>query len=243
MTNPVVPKRSGRPRYQVIVNVSQIMVTNYDQLAAELMAVFDGLQDGQKYWVGLAGAPGSGKSTVAAAIRRRMPQKLTVIPMDGYHYYRNQLDAMEDPREAHARRGAPFTFDAQRFVAELRQARRRGAGWFPSFDHAVGDPVENDIELQPGKQVVLVEGNYLLLEDSPWNALKADVFDATWFLDVALNECRRRVGERHVEMGLTRQEAQQRVSSNDGPNAALVTEVSPSNASRLIRIESGRNAT
>ena len=105
----------------------------------------------------------------------------------------------------------------------------------------MGDPVENDIELRPGKQIVIVEGNYLLLDDPPWTSLKNDVFDVTWFLDVSLDECRRRVEDRHVETGLTREEAQHRVSSNDGPNAELVRDASARNASQIITIESPIN--
>jgi pantothenate kinase len=212
--------------------------TNYDQLASQLSAAFDRLDGDQKHWIGLAGSPGSGKSTVAEAIRRRMPEMITVISMDGYHYYRRQLNAMEDPEEAYARRGAPFTFDAERLVDELRVARQKGTGAFPSFDHRIGDPVERDIELRPGKQVVIVEGNYLLLDESPWASLKNEVFDATWFLDVEVAECRRRVEERHVGTGLTKGEARHRVSSNDGPNAELVRAVSLKNASLIVRINS-----
>ncbi|MDC0936669.1 AAA family ATPase [Pirellulales bacterium] len=217
--------------------------TTYDQLVSKLSSAFDRLNGDEKHWIGLVGAPGSGKSTVAEAIRRRMPKKITVIPMDGYHYYRTQLDAMDDPKEAHARRGAPFTFDAERLVDELRNARRKGSGSFPNFDHNVGDPVENDIELRHGKQIVIVEGNYLLLDDPPWISLKNDVFDMTWFLDVAIDECRRRVEDRHVATGLTREEARYRVSTNDGPNAEQVRDASVRNASQIIRIAPGDSPT
>jgi pantothenate kinase len=215
--------------------------TTYDQLASQVSAAFDRLDGDEKHWIGLAGSPGSGKSTVADAMRRRMPEIVTVVSMDGYHYYRRQLRAMEDPEQAHARRGAPFTFDAERLVAELRLARQKGTGAFPSFDHNIGDPVENDIELGPGKQVVIVEGNYLLLNDSPWASLKSDVFDETWFLDVELADCRRRVEERHVETGLTREEARHRVSTNDGPNAELVRDASMKNAGQIVRFDSTVN--
>ena len=218
-----------------------MVATDYDQLVSQLLTVFDRLQGNEKHWIGLAGAPGSGKSTITEALRRRMPGKITVISMDGYHHYREQLDAIDDPREACARRGAPFTFDAERFISELRDARQRGPGSFPSFDHTVGDPVENDIELRPGKQIVIVGGLYLLLDDPPCASLKHDVFDVTWFLEVSLNECRRRVEDRHVSTGLTREEAQHRVSSNDGPSAELVRETSARNAGQIVSIEAPIN--
>ena len=69
------------------------------------------------------------------------------------------------------------------------------------------DPSMREPSMRPGKQIVIVEGLYLLLDDPPWSSLKQEVFDVTWFLDVSLNECRRRVEERHVDTGLTREEA------------------------------------
>jgi pantothenate kinase len=58
--------------------------------------------------------------------------------MDGYHYYRSELDAMDDPAELHRRRGAHWTFNADRFIREMKEARAAGAGAFPSFDHHEG---------------------------------------------------------------------------------------------------------
>ncbi|NRA38378.1 MAG: AAA family ATPase [Planctomycetes bacterium] len=202
------------------------------------MSAYERLGSEQQYWIAVAGAPGSGKSTLVAEIKRHLTDKVTVIPMDGYHYYRHQLDAMDDPQEAHARRGAPFTFDVQRFVDDLCAARQTGSGVFPAFDHGVGDPQEHAIELQYGKQIVIVEGNYLLLDDSPWSLLKQEVFDRSWFLDVDLDECRRRLVNRHVETGLSRVAAQDRVANNDGPNAELVRDVSIKNANKIIQLES-----
>ena len=65
--------------------------------------------------------------------------------MDGFHLYRSQLDAMSDPAEAHARRGAPWTFDAAAFVDCVRWVRGGGDVLVPSFDHGVGDPVPDSI--------------------------------------------------------------------------------------------------
>jgi len=208
----------------------------YDALAAELRQRADQLHGDTQLWIGLAGAPGSGKSTLAAALKARLGKLLVVIPLDGYHYYRSELDAMENPLEAHARRGAPFTFNSRRFLNDLINARDEGEGRFPSFDHRVGDPVEAQIKLSRAQPIVLVEGNYLLLDTEPWCQLRKKVLDETWFLDVPVPECNQRVRERHVKVGMTEAQAQLRIATNDGINAELIARVSPANADRMIRI-------
>ena len=208
----------------------------YDDLAAELRQRAAQLTGDAQFWIGLAGGPGSGKSTLAEALKARLGELLTIIPLDGYHYYRSELDGMEDPEQAHARRGAPFTFNAKKFVDDLIKARNAGEGVFPSFDHGVGDPVEADIQLLKGPQIVLVEGNYLLLDTKPWIHLRARVFDETWFLDVSVSESNRRVYERHIKTGKTEKHAQLRVATNDSINAELIAKVSPGNADRIIQI-------
>jgi pantothenate kinase len=209
----------------------------YDELADELNGRAAQLGGHAQHWIGLAGAPGSGKSTLAAALRERLGERLTLIPMDGYHYYRQELDAMSDPKNAHARRGAPFTFNAPRLVAELLEARESGTGSFPDFDHGVGDPVE-DVTVLTNEipRIVMVEGNYLLLDDEPWCRLREQVFDETWFLDVPVAECMRRIYQRHLTTGQTAEGAQRRVATNDSINADLVIAASVSNADRVLRI-------
>lgn len=208
----------------------------YEDLAVELRQKATQLTGNLQFWIGLAGGPGSGKSTLAEALKARLGELLTIIPLDGYHYYRRELNAMEDPEEAHTRRGAPFTFNSTRFVEDLIKARGSGEGVFPSFDHAAGDPVEASIHLHNGPQIVLVEGNYLLLDTEPWCQLRKRVFDETWFLDVTVPECNRRVGKRHVKTGLTEEQAKLRVATNDSINAELITKISHGNADRIIHI-------
>ena len=92
--------------------------------------------------------------------------------MDGYHYYRHELDKMADPVHAHARRGAEFTFDSQKFVKDVKAGFHKGQGSFPDFDHAKKDPEEGKIVYDSSKQkVVLVEGLYVLLDKDPWSEL------------------------------------------------------------------------
>uniref|UniRef100_A0A0V0IPD8 Putative ovule protein n=1 Tax=Solanum chacoense TaxID=4108 RepID=A0A0V0IPD8_SOLCH len=136
----------------------------YDALAEHLVSTAAAASSPYfKHIVGLAGPPGAGKSTVASEVAKRVnkiwpqkspsfdsqvepPEVAIVLPMDGFHLYRHQLDAMEDPEEAHARRGAPWTFDPNLLLECLKTLKdQEGSVYCPSFDHGVGDPIEDDI--------------------------------------------------------------------------------------------------
>ncbi|CAN0240657.1 unnamed protein product [Ectocarpus sp. 12 AP-2014] len=187
-------------------------------------------QQQQQLWVAVAGAPGSGKTTLATEVCRRVQSEeisAICLPMDGYHLYRRELDLLPDPREAHRRRGAHWTFDGRRFLSELGYARRSGRGSFPGFDHARGDPVENQWDVQPSHSVVIVEGNYLLLEGvDPWDQV-GGLFDVTWAIRCPPEVCGERLRRRHMSTGLGEEEARARVEGNDLPNARLVSEKCP----------------
>ncbi|XP_039840131.1 putative uridine kinase C227.14 isoform X2 [Panicum virgatum] len=188
----------------------------YDALAEHLLSVLKNIEHlDSKYIVGLAGPPGAGKSTVASEVVRRVnmlwSQKhakgsgallpteeiAAMLPMDGFHLYRAQLDAMEDPKEAHARRGAPWTFNPSLFLKCLQTLRTEGSVYAPSFDHGAGDPVENDIFVKPQHKIVIVEGNYLLLEEDVWRDIR-DLFDEKWFIDIDIDVSMQRVLKRHI---------------------------------------------
>lgn len=95
----------------------------------------------------------------------------------------------------------------------------------------------NAIRLSKKSKIVLVEGNYLLLNDADWCQLPENVFNETWFLSVPIPECNSRVLNRHMANGLSEQQAQQRVDQNDRLNAQLITEQSSRYADRLIHID------
>ncbi|XP_010522764.1 PREDICTED: putative uridine kinase C227.14 isoform X2 [Tarenaya hassleriana] len=203
-----------------------------------------------KRLVGLAGPPGAGKSTLANEVVSRVnklwPQKACsfdsevtppdvaiVLPMDGFHLYRSQLDAMEDPKEAHSRRGAPWTFDPAQLLNRLKKLRNEGSVYVPSFDHGVGDPVEDDIFISLQHKVVIVEGNYVLLEDGIWMDI-SEMFDEKWFIDVDLDTAMQRVERRHISTGKPPDVAKWRIEYNDRPNAELIMK-SKTNADVMIR--------
>ena len=175
------------------------------------------------------GAPGSGKSTLAelvASSLRSRGVRSTALGMDGYHLTRAQLDASEDPAAMHQRRGAHWTFDARGFVdaaRRLKPAAGRELRW-PGFDHGVGDPEPDKLCVEADCEVVIVEGNYLLLDEPVWAELGEDVFIERWFVRVDVDEAMRRVCARHIETGKSAVVAAARTGAggSDRLNAELI---------------------
>lgn len=93
---------------------------------------------------------------------------------------------MPDPQNAHARRGAEFTFDGDAFlrlVQKVQQPLPAENIYAPSFDHAIKDPVADDICIVKSDRIVVFEGNYLSLDKMPWSEA-AWLMDELWFVEV-----------------------------------------------------------
>lgn len=189
-----------------------------------------GLEKNHRTVVAIAGVPGSGKTTIAALIADELNKRgvsTVVIPQDGFHLYRHELQALPNAEEAVARRGAPFTFNSKRLVELVRRLRdpetAKTTITAPSFDHRLKDPVEDDIVVLPSVKVVLLEGNYVGLKEHPWAAISGLV-DELWLVKAAPDLVRRRIVARHVKTGVTEDEesAVRRFETNDWPNAEYI---------------------
>jgi pantothenate kinase len=204
------------------------MAETYNCLAARVAAAANA-RGGEPLWVAIAGGPGAGKSTLAAAVAARCARDYgvpaMVLPMDGFHYSRAELCALDPPAAAAflPRRGAPHTFDAAGLLRALTAAKVSRAATLPTYSRELSDPVPGGAELLPAHKVVLVEGNYLLLgllASGPHRAQAAGglsaeevaiearrwlpllpLFDETWFVAPAAGvpEQRRRLVGRHLE--------------------------------------------
>ena len=150
--------------------------------------------------------------------------------MDGYHLSRAQLDAMPDPKNAHARRGASFTFDGESFFDLVKKLREPICPetqplYAPSFDHSIKDPVDDDIAIATSVRIVVFEGNYCSLDKEPWKQA-AELMDERWFVDVDFTVARNRLIHRHVKAGIAanEEEAGKRADENDLVNGQEIVD-------------------
>ncbi len=187
-----------------------------DGLAARIKA---GAAGKLRYVVAIAGPPGAGKSTVAEALARRLGQGARVVPMDGFHLDDRILNA----RGLRKRKGAPETFDVQGFLHLLGRLRTDEEVAIPIFDRSLELSRAAADMVTAQDRILLVEGNYLLLRDPPWNEA-AVFFDLTVFVDVPLAELEARLMRRWAQYGKTPDEARAWIDGNDLPNIRTVIE-------------------
>ncbi|MEU3607796.1 nucleoside/nucleotide kinase family protein [Streptomyces sp. NPDC035033] len=170
--------------------------------------------------LGIAGAPGAGKSTLAARLVERLDGLAVLVPMDGFH-----LAGAELARLGRAdRKGAPDTFDAAGYAALLARLRAPEPGtvvYAPAFDRALEEPVAGSVPVPPRTPLVVTEGNYLLLDAGPWAAVRP-LLDEVWYVDLPDAVRVSRLVDRHVRFGRTRAEAEAWVARSDEANARLV---------------------
>jgi len=183
--------------------------------------------------VGVAGPPGSGKSTYAEAELARMAAAGTsavVVPMDGFHL--PQVELVRLGRRD--RMGAPDTFDVDGFVATLEALRAASAPVSaPGFDRHIEEPIPDAIEVAAGIHVVIVEGNYLLHDRDGWERVRP-LLDTVIYLAPDGAVRRERLIARHIAFGKTPAEAEEWVARSDDPNAALIASTAH-RADRIVR--------
>lgn len=189
--------------------------------------------------VGLVGLPGSGKSTLAEKLvglvnDRTSSQTAVALSMDGFHLTKAVLAQCADPAQALIRRGSPWTFDPAALAASLNKIRTspHTLNTWPSFDHGMGDPVADAIEIAPVTSLIIVEGLYLLHREHGWNL--DGLLDECWYLDTGMDVAMERLAKRHMAAwGFNREQALERLATNDRLNANIVLQ-SRERADKLV---------
>jgi len=205
--------------------------------------------------------PGSGKTSFAVRLvqeinallstQSKSQTRAVLIGQDGWHLTRAQLDAMDDPKLAHDRRGIHWTFDAPAYVDFVARLRFLGTltdiepdhGHHhhhhhhpssdpmatarlraPSFDHALKDPTLDAVVIEPSHRIVVIEGLYTMLDVDPWHQAAAQM-DERWWIQIDPARAKSRVVERHVQTGVAKDmdEAMWRAETNDEDNGKFIS--------------------
>lgn len=186
------------------------------------------------------------------AVQQQQREFAVCVSMDGFHHPRSRLDILPNREEAYIRRGAPWTFDVDgivEFVGRLRRwadetslppARcpdeKQGVTCIsnekglpkdhfsaPTFSHSLKDPVPDSLLIPPSATIIILEGNYLLLDQPQWRDI-GPLMDFRIFIRVDLEIMRERVARRHVRAGIESdiEMGFRRVDTNDAINARMV---------------------
>ncbi|GAB3046766.1 nucleoside/nucleotide kinase family protein [Intrasporangium mesophilum] len=191
--------------------------------------------DGRRVVLGVAGAPGAGKTTfvealIAQVARTRGADWVAHLPMDGFHLADVQLRGLG----ALSRKGAPDTFDVAGYAHLLERVRSHPDEviYVPGFERTLEQPLAASLVIAPSAKLVVTEGNYLLLDQEPWIRARAQLHQV-WYV-AADDEVRvSRLIDRHVQFGKSRDDATEWVMGSDETNAALVVG-SADRADRLV---------
>ena len=200
--------------------------------AGALLAEARALAAGGRALLGITGPPGAGKSTLAAWLAAQV-EAAALLPMDGFHLANVELERLGRAD----RKGAPDTFDADGFVNALERCRRGGVDvYVPEFRRGlVNEPIAGALRVPVAARLVVVEGNYLLLDEEPWRAVAA-LLDACWYVDAPEPVRVDRLVTRQLEKGRTPAQARAWATGSDARNAVTVART----RERATRVVSGR---
>jgi len=192
-------------------------VIGFDEAVERARALADA---GGRRILGIAGAPGAGKSTLASALATALgPDRAVVVPMDGFHLAQAELERLGRA----SRKGAIDTFDGAGFVALLARLRaaQEPVTYAPAFDRDLEEPIAGAIPVPREAPLVIVEGNYLLVDSEPWSQVKP-LLDEAWYVEVPESLRLERLIARHERHGRSPEDARAFALGSDQVNADLI---------------------
>ena len=185
-------------------------------------------EKGKRLLVMLAALPGAGKSTLASFLEKLSRDRadladIQAIGMDGFHRRQEVLQSRFVLRGGKRVsmveiKGAPVTFDLEKLTESLKEIASGAVRGWPVYDRMLHNPVENAVTIDGG--LVLLEGNYLLLDGDGWRELSAFA-DLTVSVRAEEDMLRSRLIARRIKTGVDRERAVRFVDFSDMPNVRL----------------------
>ena len=185
--------------------------------------------DGKRALLGITGAPGAGKSTLAEQLIQALApappstliphQWIAHVPMDGFHLADDELARLH----RRDRKGAPDTFDPAGYAALLLRLHEDSGDivYAPCFPRCLEQPIAGAIPVPPSARLIITEGNYLLFHDHGWDRVRPQL-DEVWYVDLDTAERLRRLIARHIRFGKEPAAAATWATVTDERNAVLV---------------------
>lgn len=178
------------------------------------------VEPGGRRILGIAGPPGAGKSTLAAALVEALEPAAALVALDGFHLAGAELVRLG----RQDRKGAPDTFDSAGYVALLRRLRdpAEDVVYAPEFRREIEEPVAGAVPVSREVPLVITEGNYLLVDQGRWSEVRG-LLDEAWYLDTPDEDRLQRLVTRHIAYGKSPAEARAWATGSDQRNAELVS--------------------
>jgi len=196
----------------------------YAPLAERLLA---GISPERRKIAVVAGPPGSGKTAfaallAAAANATAAEETAVLVGLDGWHFPNSYLDSHTIERDGARKpmrriKGAPETYDLEAAYACLERAPAQDQLAFPVYSRQAHDPIPAGGRIEPWHRLVILEGNYWLLDEMPWRRFQP-LFDLRVFLSASRETLVEGLRERHLRGEKTPEATEQHIRTVDLPN-------------------------
>ena len=191
----------------------------YDQLIISVTDHIDN-NDKNRYFIALSGPPASGKSTISENLAKDLSANgynSSILQMDGFHYD----DLILKEKKLLSKKGAPETFDVMGLINFVSRLHKEDEVVIPIFDRSLELSRSSAVIISKNTKVIIVEGNYVLLNSYPWSELHK-FFNTTVMINCEKKILENRLIERWKNFNLPKKEIDEKVYKNDLPNGVNV---------------------
>jgi pantothenate kinase len=197
-------------------------MTNYLSHIAETILSKANVNISNRFIVGIAGGPGSGKSTFAVKLQELINTKAKsdlaqIFPMDSFHRKNSELKRSG----LISVKGTPETFDLEGYLLIINRIKLGENLKAPVYSREIHDVIDNALPIEPHHKIIITEGNYLFYDAEGWCEIK-DIIDLKIFIEAEKGACEKRLLERHMRGGKTEAEALEKIKMIDMENYDLI---------------------